>query len=77
MGTVLLPPHYEGSASIVRSTQSYTEAMLQTAWRSKTNQDTAASIVCVFTRCWGGKLEQVLQTFGGSAATEGGLIAST
>ena len=52
MGTVLLPPHYEGSASIVRSTQSYTEAMLQTAWRSKTNQDTAASIVCVFTRCW-------------------------
>ena len=26
--------------------------MLQTAWRSKTNQDTAASIVCVFTRCW-------------------------
>ena len=31
---------------------SYIEAMPQTVWHSKTNQDIAASIVGVLARCW-------------------------
>jgi len=30
----------------------YSDAMPQTVWRSKTNQDIAASIIGVLTRCW-------------------------
>ena len=30
----------------------YSDAMPQTVWRSKTNQDIAASIIGVWTRCW-------------------------
>lgn len=43
----------------------YTEAMLQTAWRSKTNQDIAAvSIVGVLTRCWTASWNKCCKPFG-------------
>jgi len=55
---------------------SYTEAMLKTTWRCKTNQDITASIVGVLTRCWAASRNKCCKPLG-SAAAEGGLIAST
>lgn len=76
MGTVLLPPHCEGRALIARSTPLYRGHAAnrlaqqdQSGYRRQHRRRLHAML--------GGKLEQVLQTFGGSAATEGGLIAST
>ena len=54
---------------------SYIEAMPQTVWHSKTNQDIAASIVGVLARCWTASWSQCCKSL--AKCAEGGLTAPT
>ena len=50
--------------SLLLDQHSYTEAMPQTVWHSKTYQDIAASIVGVLTRCWMASWNKCCKPFG-------------